>query len=85
MSAPSNEAPRWLDKPENVERIWRVICVVCVLLVLADLFYEKHSHFAFEQQAGFHAFFGFVAFVFVVLAGTRLREILMREEDYYDE
>lgn len=85
MNIPPDEEPRWLDHPENIERLWRAICVFCVLLVLADLFYEKHSYFAFEEQPGFHAFFGFVAFVFVVLAGTRLRDFLMRPEDYYDD
>lgn len=85
MSTPSTEPTGWLDRPQTAELIWRVICVICVLLVLADFFYTKHTHHGFEQLPGFHAFFGFVAFVFVVLAGTRMRSVLMREEDYYDQ
>lgn len=85
MSAPTNEPPRWLDKPETAELIWRAICVACVLLVITDFFYVKHGHMKLEQMPGFHAFFGFVAFVFVVLAGTRMRGWLMREEGYYDQ
>jgi hypothetical protein len=80
-----SEDPRWLDDPANVEKIWRLVCVTCVLLVLADLTYHKHVHYAFEALIGFHGIFGFTAFVFVVLAGTRMRDFLMREEDYYDE
>ena len=30
------------------------------------------------------AFFGFGAYVFIVLTATQLRKILKREEDYYD-
>lgn len=85
MSTPTDGPQRWLDRPETADLIWRVICVACVLLVVADFFYAKHGHMEIEQLPGFHAFFGFVAFVFVVLAGTKMREFLMREEDYYDQ
>ena len=86
MSGPTNpDDVRWLDHPQNVERLWRAVCISCVLLVLADLFYDKHGHYAFEGLIGFHGVFGFIAFVFVVLAGTRMRDVLMREEDYYAE
>ncbi|MDG1478342.1 MAG: hypothetical protein P8R54_02070 [Myxococcota bacterium] len=87
MSAPvpENEDPRWLDDPANVEKIWRLVCVSCILLTLADLGYHKHGHYAFEGLIGFHGIFGFIAFIFVVLAGTWMREHLMRDEDYYDE
>ena len=91
MSAhtPESEAPRWLDQPQNIERLWLLIRVVCALLVAIDIAYDiayhKHAHFEYEQLPGFHAFFGFVAFVFAVIAGKRLREVLMRGEDYYDE
>ena len=83
MSASGGD--RWLDNPANIEKIWRSVCVVCGLLLGADLFYAKHSRFAYEEIIGFYAFFGFVAFCFVVLAGKRLRTVLMRGEDYYDE
>ena len=86
MSGPTHpDETRWLDNPNNVERLWRAVCVSCVLLVLADLFYSKHGHYAYEELIGFHGVFGFVAFVFVVLAGTRMRDFLMRDEDYYAE
>ena len=85
MSAPQNEPQRWLDKPESAELIWRMVCVICALLVIVDFVYAKKAHLEFEQLPGFHAFFGFVAFVFVVLAGTQMRTVLMRAEDYYDQ
>ena len=86
MSGPTNpDEARWLDNPKNIERLWRAVCVSCVLLVLADLFYNKHGHYDFEGLIGFHGIFGFIAFVFVVLAGTRMRDFLMRDEDYYAE
>jgi len=74
----------WLDRPANVNKIVYLVCVVCVLLVLGDLFYEKHPHFAFEEWFGFFGFFGFIACVFLVLAAKKLRTFLMRDEDYYE-
>ena len=58
------------------------------LLIIFDLIYTglygKEGHFRFEKVVGFHAIYGFVAFIFVVLSGKQLRLYLMRPEDYYD-
>jgi len=85
MNQHTNEDPRWLDDSRNVDKLWRGVCVVCVALVAVDLFYAKHGHYDFENLIGFHALYGFVAFVFIILAGRHLRGFLMREEDYYDD
>lgn len=75
----------WLDDPANVGKLIRLLMLLCGLLVAVDFFYSKHGHFAFEEWPGFHAFYGFTAFVFIVLVGKQLRRVLMRGEDYYDE
>ncbi|MCA1799621.1 MAG: hypothetical protein LC632_09270 [Xanthomonadaceae bacterium] len=66
------------------DRIYRVLLVLCVLSVIADLFYEKHAYFWWENLIGFHAMYGFVACVALVLVAKQLRKLLMRPEDYYD-
>ena len=78
------EQKHWLDKPRNVTLLVRILTAVCLLLVVADLVYHKHGHFDWELLFGFHGFFGFAAFAFIVLTGKQLRKILMRKEDYYD-
>ncbi len=78
------EPTRVLDTARNVDRIYYVLLAVCLLLIPADLLYQKHAHFAFEDWFGFYGLFGFGVFVFVVLVGGQLRKILMRREDYYD-
>ena len=45
--------------------------------------HDKHGYFMFETAIGFHAAYGFGAFVFVVLLGKELRKLIMRPEDYY--
>ncbi|MFV1986039.1 MAG: hypothetical protein ACC682_02055 [Gemmatimonadota bacterium] len=75
----------WLDNPRNVTRLVWALAAVCVGLVVADLFYDKHVDFRWEEWFGAHGFFGFAAFFFIVMAGKQLRRVLMRAEDYYDE
>jgi hypothetical protein len=80
----STERKRWLDEPRNVTLLFRMLLAVCLVLLAAEPFYGKHGHFAWEDWFGFHAFFGFAAFVVIVLLGKQLRRLVMRDEDYYD-
>jgi hypothetical protein len=54
------------------------------VVVTADLFYSKHGHYGFEDITGFHALYGFLSYVGLVLIAGQLRKFLKREEDYYD-
>ena len=77
-------APRRVTPSRGARLAVRLLTAACVVLLFADLFYDKHPHFAFEGWFGFYAFFGFVAFFLIVLSGKPLRRLLMRDEDYYD-
>ncbi len=68
----------WLDDPRNVDKVYYALCVLCALSVFADFFYDRHYAFAF------HAIYGFVACVGLVLAAKQLRKLVKRPEDYYD-
>jgi hypothetical protein len=80
----------WLDRSENVTRLYRILIGVCVLLFVPDLldlagvFYHKHVHYRVEGWVGFYAIFGFLAYSFIVVGGWAWRKVVMREEDYYD-
>ena len=74
----------WLDNPRNVNRIVWALAAICVLLVGAELFYEHHAHYAWENWFGFHAWFGFVTFFGLVLLGKQFRKLVKRDEDYYE-
>ena len=80
----STDKVYWLDNPRNVDRLVYGLVVICALLVLADFFYHKHTHFAFEGWFGFFAMFGFVMCVILVLLAKWMRKIVKRDEDYYD-
>jgi len=86
MNAPqSNEAPRWLDRAENVRKVYYSVWIACGLLLLAELFIDKHGEVDIEHVFGFHGFYGLVACVLLVLAAKLLRRVLIRPENYYDD
>jgi hypothetical protein len=81
----TGEKKYWLDRPENVDKIYWGVIIVCAALFLGDAFYHKHPYFSMEKVFGFYGIFGFVACVGLVLAAKELRKLLMRGEDYYDK
>ncbi|MCP5197180.1 MAG: hypothetical protein H6974_10395 [Gammaproteobacteria bacterium] len=90
MTSPTPPAHRpdkqyWLDAPQNVNKLVWLLVAVCTGLVLFDALYAKHGHFAFEESFPvFYGVFGFLAYCFIVLSAKTLRQILKRDEDYYD-
>ena len=80
---PANRGRR-LDWSRNGDRVLIGLYVACGLLFLADFFYEKHSHFFFEDWFGFFAWFSFICCVAQILAAKAMRKWLKRDEDYYD-
>ena len=74
----------WLDRSENVTRLYRAVWGVGIALLVAELFLDKHEEFGFAAWFGFFAWFGFVACVTLVLIAKALRRILRRSEDYYE-
>lgn len=85
MTAPQHEQRRyWLDKPENVRTVIRVLIVFCAVAMSGSLLYQSHGPFSVEHVFGFFGIFGFVACVALVLVAKWMRTFLMRPEEYYD-
>ena len=97
----SKEEPRWLDNPENVRKIIRGFYGLCIIIILADLVFSLgwHKHAALLEDSSLHsvetlpAFYGVYGFlacvglVYVskVMRGWKGKNILMREEDYWEK
>jgi len=79
------EKKYWLDRSENVTRIYRGLWVLGIALVLADLVVDQHDELGFTSWLGFYGLYGFVGIVALILAAKALRRAVMRAEDYYDE
>lgn len=74
----------YFDKAENINFVLRIFYIVCGLLAVADIFYHRHTVHPWEGLPGFYAIYGFLACVLLVLIATRMRKVLMKDEDYYD-
>ena len=81
-----SDSPRkyWLDRSENVTKLYRGLWVVGLLLVAIDIILHRHEDFGFATRFGFYGLYGFFACVILVLVAKKLRTVLMRDEDYYD-
>lgn len=87
MNKPINpeEKRYWLDDPRNVNKLVYTLYSICALLFVADLLYEKHGHFTFEEWLGFYGWFGFLSYVALIHIAKALRLIVKRDEGYYDD
>lgn len=75
----------WLDRSENVTKIYRGLWALGLLLLAADLLLHRHEEFGWVGWFGFYAAYGFFACVALVLAAKEiLRRLVKRPEDYYD-
>ena len=72
------------DDPRNVRRVIYGLIAACAVSILAEVFVDRHVEHPWEAGFGFHAVYGFVACVILVLAAKEMRKVLRRGEDYYD-
>lgn len=79
------QSESWFEKRKNQDRIFHALGGICGLLLLAEFAYHAHPHFAFESWFGFHAGFGFLAYVSIVTSAKGLRRLVRRPEDYYSD
>jgi hypothetical protein len=78
------EKQYWLDRRDNVTKLFRGLWVIGFLLVVADLVIDRHELVGFAAWLGFYSVYGFVACTCLVLAAKVLRRWVMRPEDYYE-
>jgi len=79
-----HEKRYWLDRPENVTKLYRGVWAIGIGLVLVELLIHRHEELAFANWWAFYALFGFFACVALVLTAKGLRRVVKRDEDYYD-
>ena len=73
------------DNPRNVRRVVRGLVAACAVLLGLDAVVHRHAVHPWESFFGFHAFYGFLACVLLVLLAREMRKLVMREERYYEE
>ena len=72
-----------ISRPGTIRALWIVFIVVLALTVAAELLVHLHPRFRLEGWFGFHAAWGFLSCVAMVLVANLLGFFLRRPEDYY--
>jgi hypothetical protein len=80
----SSESQRWLDRSQNVTRIYYALWVIGIVLVVLDVVVHRHDDIGFAEFFGFYAWYGFCACAALVLVAKLLRRVVRRSENYYD-
>lgn len=75
----------FFDKSENIKLVLRSFYIICILLVVADFIIHRHIGLPWENIPAFYAIYGFAACVVLVVIAKKMRKVVMRKEDYYDE
>ena len=73
------------DNPRNIKALVWLTCIVCAVLFGLDFILQRHVIHPFERVYGFYAFYGFSAYVLLVVIAAGLRRLVKREEDYYGD
>lgn len=84
MKPTPSVAPHWLQRPGTVRWLWRLGLGLLALTLLAQLAVPLYAHFGVDGWFGFHALFGFIACVAMVLLAKLLGWLLKRPDTYYD-
>ena len=72
-----------LSRPGTIRALWIVFIVVLAFTLAAELFVHLHPRFRLERWFGFHAAWGFLSCVGMVLFANLLGVFLRRPDDYY--
>lgn len=81
-SEPSDRG--WADRPGPQKLIRWILYGICAFLFVAEFFVHRHIKHEIESFPAFYALYGFVALALAIIAGSALRRMIRRDEDYYD-
>lgn len=75
----------WFYRESSIKKLWIGAIVILALTVLAEIVIALHPHFEIEALFGFHALFGFLSCIAIVVFAKLLGILIKRKDDYYDE
>lgn len=73
----------WLDQPGSITLLKRGSMVVLGLTVVAEFMVQLHPRFEVEGWLGFHAAYGFIACVLMIVLAKVLGMLLKRTDTFY--
>ena len=74
----------WFYRESSIKKLWIGAIILLALTVSAEIFITLHPHFKIESVFSFHAIYGFIACVIMVIFAKLLGYLIKRKDDYYD-
>ena len=74
----------WLERPENIAKLWRWGAILLALLVLGEFTYHPHPYFTVDGWFGFSAAYGLLTCVAMIIVAKVLGIFLKRRDSYYE-
>ena len=74
----------WFYRESSIKKLWIGTIIILALTVIAEIFVTLHPHFKIESVFAFHAIYGFLACVIMVVFAKLLGFLIKRKDDYYD-
>lgn len=80
----------YFDEPRNIARLRKVFYLSLGIVVILEFILIKREHIELSPEyiaefPAFHAIYGFIACVLIILVSKFIGHLwLMKEEDYYD-
>ena len=87
MTAPVDDSAtptHWLRRPGTVRKLWWVLYAVLAASVAAEIGVSHHAVVGIDGTFGFHAWYGFLACVAMVLGAKLLGLAVKRRDDHYE-
>jgi len=72
------------DNPRNVKLVFYTLYFCCAVLLLLDFIIHRHISHNWERLLGFYSIYGFIGCVSIVFGSKWLRNVIRRDEDYYE-
>lgn len=86
-----SDKKRFLDDPANVSRLYRWFVIACVVVAALDIFalfdfiWHRHVYMFIEGLPAFYPLWGFIGISVLVILSKKLRTVVSRPENYYDD
>tara|TARA_B110000914_G_C15426222_1_gene429078 strand:- start:281 stop:520 length:240 start_codon:yes stop_codon:yes gene_type:complete len=74
----------WFYRKSSIKKLYISALIILGVVIFVEYFIALHPHFNIEKIFGFHAVFGFLSCVGLIIFAKLLGFLVKRKDDYYD-